>query len=175
MRWGPMYEAFVSLGQQTPIRLKLYALIGQPSIRSTHASQYLFQGELAHRIVKRLYSRTNKKNAIKQIAKNERRSVRLRRAREAAAAPRNHHLHHIPFTKSDPLPYTSIDQHHHMSDSRNHPLNLMSFVNEPAGDPAKKVRLLSMQLFRWSPFPIELYTQTQEPFTWPPSRSLVRW
>ena len=32
---------------------------------------YFHQGELAHRLVKRFYHRTNKKDAIRQIAKHE--------------------------------------------------------------------------------------------------------
>jgi hypothetical protein len=47
-----------------------------------HISVYLtaLQGELAHRLVKRLYGLTNKRNAPKQIAK---RYCRMERAREA--------------------------------------------------------------------------------------------
>jgi len=102
------------------------------------------QGELAHRFVKRLYGRTNKNNAIRQIAKNERRNVRLRHARDAAAAPRrqhDHHDHHVQFSDHDPLPPTSFHQHHHMSDSKNFPHHLMSFIRQPPNDPAKKVSL----------------------------------
>jgi hypothetical protein len=50
-----------------------------------------------------------------------------------------HHLHHLQFSDNDSLPFTTIEQHHHMSDSRNHPHNLLSFVNSPPNDPAKKV------------------------------------
>jgi hypothetical protein len=97
------------------------------------------QGELAHRFVKRLYSRTNKKNVVRQIAKNERRSTRLRHAREAAAAPQHHHIHHVQFSDSDSLPHTNFYQHHHMSDSKNFSHHLMNFVSQPPNDPAKKV------------------------------------
>jgi hypothetical protein len=97
-----------------------------------------FQGELAHRFVKHLYSRTNKNNALKQIAKNERRSTRLQHAREAAAA-HYQHIHHVQFSDNDPLPYTGFYEHHHLSDSTNFPLNLMAFVNQPPNDPAKAV------------------------------------
>lgn len=41
--------------------------------------------------------------------------------------------------ENDRLPYTDVDQHHHISDSRNHPLDVMSFVHDPPNDPAKKV------------------------------------
>ena len=95
------------------------------------------QGELAHCFVKRLYGRTNKKNAVKQIAKNERRNARLSHAHEAAAAP--HQSHHVQFSDHDPLPPTSFHQHHHMSDSKNFPHHLMSFISQPPNDPAKKM------------------------------------
>ena len=136
---------------------------------------HVFQGEVAHRFIKRLYSRTNKNNAVKQIAKNERRSTRLRRAREAAAAPRVRHAHHVPFAESDPVPHSSID-HHQMSDSKNFSHHLMTFISEPAGDPAKIVGL-----FHWHKpfeihtlFAVELYSETQKPFTGPTAESTFR-
>ena len=90
-------------------------------------------------MVKRLYYRTNKNKPARQIARQERRSTRLRRAREAAARPSIRHLHHVPFSASDPLPHTAVDQHHHMSDTRNFPHHLMTFASNPAGDPARIV------------------------------------
>ena len=96
------------------------------------------QGELAHHFVKWLYGRTNKNNAIKQIAKNECQNARLRCAHKSAAEP--HQCHHVQFSDHDPLPPTSFHQHHHMSDSKNFPHHLMSFISQPPNDPAKKVR-----------------------------------
>jgi hypothetical protein len=100
------------------------------------------QGELAHRTVKQHYRRTNKINSTSQIAKLERRSTRLQRVREAIQKREltaRLHAHHIPLSGRDPLPNTSVEQHHHISDSRNFPLRLMSFVHDPPNDPAKKV------------------------------------
>lgn len=100
----------------------------------------LFQGELAHRLVKHFYTRTNKAGAAKNIAKQERRHTRLRRAREAAKA--NHirkHLHHVGFSDNDPLPRTDVDLHHHMSDSTKYAHNVFSFIREPPNDPSKAV------------------------------------
>ena len=110
-------------------------------------SVLFMQGELAHCFVKRLYGRTNKNNAAKQIAKNERRNARLRRAREAAAAPHQHHSHHVKFSDHDPLPPTGFHQHHHMSDSKNFPHHLMGFISQPPNDPAKKVGFYLLGLF----------------------------
>jgi hypothetical protein len=100
------------------------------------------QGELSHRLVKRLYGRTNKNQAIKQIAKLERRRARLRQATEAAkTAPDMHeeHPHHVGMYDSDPLPPTSPDMHHHISESRNFPRDIFSLMHEFPDDPASKV------------------------------------
>lgn len=90
-------------------------------------------------MVKRFYGRTNKNNATIQITRHERRQTRLRRAREAATAPQRRHAHHLGFSDNDPLPYTGVDLHHHMSDSKKHMLHLWSFVQDPPNDPAKIV------------------------------------
>ncbi|KAF8227209.1 hypothetical protein L208DRAFT_1297930 [Tricholoma matsutake] len=95
-------------------------------------------GELSHCLVKCFYHRTNKKDATQQIAKHERCHTRLRHAKEAAASPRRHHPHHIAFFENDPLPFSGVDLHHHLSDSKNFPHHLLSFVHEPRNDPAKK-------------------------------------
>ena len=77
---------------------------------------------------------------MQQITRYERRHVRLRRAREAAAsAQKQQHAHHVPFLQNDPLPCSDVDLHHHISDSKNFPHHLMSFVQQPPHDPAKKV------------------------------------
>lgn len=95
---------------------------------------------MAHRLVKQFYARTNKINAVKQIAKRERRHARLRRARDAAKVHcYRKHIHHVGFSDNDPLPPTDIDFHHHISDSTRYPHNVFSFIREPPNDPAKKV------------------------------------
>lgn len=101
---------------------------------------YIYKGEHAHRFVKLFYRRTNKINPVRQISRHERRSNRLRRACEARSTPHKKHAHHVQFSDNDPLPYSSIEQHHHISDSKNFPHQLLSFVNDPPNDPAKKVR-----------------------------------
>lgn len=91
-----------------------------------------------------MYGRTNKNQAIRQIAKHESRTTRLRRARDAAIAPHNKkHAHHVGFSDKDPLFDTAPDLHHHMSDSKNYPQHLLSFVMDPPNDPAKLVGILS--------------------------------
>ncbi|KAF8890440.1 hypothetical protein BD779DRAFT_1438607 [Infundibulicybe gibba] len=106
-------------------------------------------GELAHRTVKRYYQRTNKNNAIRQIAKQERRATRLRRAKEAAQLserPPNRHSHHPEVSKDDSN-ITGVELHHYMSSSRDCKQHIMVFPNHPhLNDPAKKDHLLSRLL-----------------------------
>ena len=83
----------------------------------------LLQGELAHRLVKRLYGLTNKKDAPEQIAH------RYRRA---------HHFK--PSEPSDPSqPDDSPEFHHSITASRNDSIELASFSSSKTRDPAAKV------------------------------------
>ncbi|KAJ7704598.1 hypothetical protein B0H17DRAFT_921234 [Mycena rosella] len=99
-------------------------------------------GELAHRLVKRLYSRTNKNNATKQMVRLERRDTRIRRAKQAAASPKSRATP-VRFSDNDGSSYTGLDVHHYMSKLRKDPISLMRFVQENPHDPAKKDHLLS--------------------------------
>ncbi|KAF7332930.1 hypothetical protein MVEN_02398900 [Mycena venus] len=94
-------------------------------------------GELAHRLVKRLYGRTNKRNAIKQIARLERRHTRIHRAKQAATDPRNR-AKASKFSDHDGSVYTGLDAHHCMSRLHRKPTHIMKFVQTNAHDPAKK-------------------------------------
>jgi hypothetical protein len=77
---------------------------------------------------------------LKIFAKQERRHTRLRQAREAAKAHHiRKHAHHVGFSDNDPLPYTGVDLHHHISDSTRHAHNLYSFIRDPPNDPSKTV------------------------------------
>lgn len=99
------------------------------------------EGELEHRRVKRLYGRTNKNRAIKQMTKHERRETRLLRARRAATSQQSTtHPHHVAFSEQDPLPYTDAALHHHISDSKKHGQDAFSFGRLFPNDPATKVR-----------------------------------
>ena len=98
------------------------------------------EGELEHRRVKRLYGRTNKNRAIKQMTKHERRETRLLRARRAATSQQSTtHPHHVAFSEQDPLPYTDAALHH-ISDSKKHGQDAFSFGRLFPNDPATKVR-----------------------------------
>ena len=103
----------------------------------------MLQGELAHRLVKRLYGLTNKRNAPKQIAKRYRRMERAHRAmaRHQMQVKRQHqHL-------SDLLPpKDGADDHdlrYYISSSQNTvvPLYQMLHRSGASDDPALKVSL----------------------------------
>ncbi|KII82710.1 hypothetical protein PLICRDRAFT_120409 [Plicaturopsis crispa FD-325 SS-3] len=101
-------------------------------------------GELAHRCIKRLYSRTNKKNAMEQVTRHERRETKFRLAREKADADsrsKARHPHH-GVNESPNQDTSSLDQddevHHYMSNSRNSPHDLTSFTRDFRNDPATK-------------------------------------
>jgi hypothetical protein len=100
------------------------------------------KGELKHRRVKRLYGRTNKNGAIKQMTKPERRETRLLRARRATSHQQlTIHTHHIAFSEQDPLPYTDAALHHHISETKKYGQDVFSFGKSFPDDPATKVRV----------------------------------
>jgi hypothetical protein len=84
----------------------------------------LTQGELAHRVVKRMYNLTNKKDHMKQIAKK----VNCQNVFRAEDDE-------VP----DAILNAPISDHHSMSSSRNHCHNLFDFVKKHEEDPAVKV------------------------------------
>ncbi|KAJ7483727.1 hypothetical protein B0H11DRAFT_2279748 [Mycena galericulata] len=90
-------------------------------------------GESLHRLVKRLYAVTNKRNHTAQIGA---RYMRLVRARTAArASQKRRHGHHVGFGQQDPLGATPPDWHHHTSNARRYPIDLFKFPGRP-DDPA---------------------------------------
>ncbi|KAF5374151.1 hypothetical protein D9615_008829 [Tricholomella constricta] len=87
-------------------------------------------GELAHRLIKTLYARTNKKDALKQIAKQVNRRTVLRNDSPTAGAVESEELANAP-----------VNVHHIISNTRRSPINIYTFVNERLEgqlDPAKK-------------------------------------
>jgi hypothetical protein len=84
-----------------------------------------------HRIVKRFYQVTNKRDATKQIANRHRREAAVRhRSFDASGVKQN--WKEIP-----------AELHHHISASKNNPLPLAAFVRADPQDTAKKVCLSS--------------------------------
>lgn len=95
------------------------------------------QGELAHRLVKRLYGLTNKQNAPEQIARRYRRAHHFRASESRDHPPggtsksgSDHESRHN--AENDPPEF-----HHTVTSSRNKPVELASFST--TDDPAAKV------------------------------------
>ncbi|KAJ7222643.1 hypothetical protein GGX14DRAFT_352730 [Mycena pura] len=116
-------------------------------------------GELEHRRVKHFYARTNKNRAVRQMSQLERRETALiqiaHRARAKAAklttTPTPDHQGrqkklkgrrksksqtYLSFAQSEALPYTTPDQHHHISPCRDYPVNIQAWLAENKDDPA---------------------------------------
>ena len=97
---------------------------------------YSLQGELAHRVVKRLYGLTNKKNAAEQISRRYQRTHHFNTSESldpphGVTAPDTHESN----DSADNLP----ELHHTISRSLNNPLYLASFSSTSTQDPAAKV------------------------------------
>jgi hypothetical protein len=101
---------------------------------------------LEHRRVKKFFSRTNKKQYQRQIAKHEQRERRLRQIRtgnqptlnrSASSAPDSAPV--LAFHESDPLPFTDPAVHYHMSQSQRHYIDVTSWLADNKQDPALKV------------------------------------
>jgi hypothetical protein len=131
------------------------------------------QGELEHRRVKRFYARTNKlKTFTSQITKHQRRERILRRIHQrsqdilndpdvnppssiptasslSVASPSHSHMPEttkspaLAFEDEEALPLTSPADHHHLSNSRRYPENVIKWLTQNAGDPALSVRFSS--------------------------------
>jgi hypothetical protein len=80
-----------------------------------------------------LYQNTNKQDVSKQLAKQERRRTRVRRQRQSTGL-----LQDIP---TSDLP---IEAHHFMSSNTSNLMNLARYLSEHEGDPAIKVRHVSL-------------------------------
>lgn len=94
----------------------------------------LMQGELEHRTPKSRYKRTDKKTFVKQLTEIERREARIRRIRMRLGRARGEQ---VP---------RSLEEHHHIGKSQNEFEHIGTFLRRNSGDPATKVRVLSLSL-----------------------------
>lgn len=133
----------------------------------TKNTNFVIQGELEHRRVKRFYSRTNKFKFTRQISKHERRERILHKIRSQKRKGKTvlrqgvqlvnrsnstppSHLNYVEprptaavsFQESDPLPYTPPTAHHHISDSTRHYENIAAWLSTNQGDPALQVCII---------------------------------
>ena len=93
----------------------------------------VLQGELAHHLVKRLYSLTNKKDTPEQIARHYRQVHHF-----DGSVPTDSSQLSEP-TSQDDNSYDSPELHHIITNSRNNPLELAQFLSHCTQDPAAKV------------------------------------
>lgn len=108
-------------------------LVSYPSFQAPRCKAQMGwgpQGELEHRTPKARYSRTNRKEFVKQMAQLERRQARIRRIRAKNFATVNIDAEALPSTP---------DVHHHIGKSQNNSEHIGLFVQKHLGDPAVKV------------------------------------
>ena len=133
-----------------------------------------FQGELEHHHVKRLYCHTNRNRHVVQMTRHERRETRLLRARRAANRKRTH-AHLVAFSENDPLPFTDVQMHHDMSESKRHCQDAFTFCRNFPNDPASKVgRTHNSKMAEYSQrfsALAGLRSQAEGPLTWPVTES----
>ena len=96
-----------------------------------------YQGELAHKVVKRLYGSTNKRHAEGQIAKRYR---RLERARLALEWKQLHaRTQQKSMDNEDEMDEGDSDLRYHISPSKNRPADIFDTIRNNRGDPAYNV------------------------------------
>ena len=120
------------MGVLIPSQHNLYDLCS--SADDPSADAHLEQGELAHRLVKRLYGRTNKRDATRQIGQHVRRLERAQLAADHHRLKMRSETHVNIEENADQY----LNERYHMSNSRNDPINIYSFVCKNQGDPAFK-------------------------------------
>lgn len=104
-------------------------------IHETNADNCTYwQGELAHRLVKRLYTRTNKRDATKQIGKHVRRLEQAQVAAEQLKIKTQ-----TDMTQNDDSIEINLDTRYQLSHSRNDPVDIYAYVRTNRGDPALSV------------------------------------
>jgi len=134
------------------------------------------QGELAHKIVKRLYRSTNKRNAEPQIAKRYR---RLERARLALDRKRLHSLTKQRTTYQDDNQTTNQEDNqpdgdselrYYISPSKNYPQDILGTLRNNRGDPAYHVRFPNNAFVTILTAFKEIFTEASRSFTRTTSR-----
>ena len=127
--FGPSDSSVQQMGSQPKLSVTFLRVFGLVLTLSVQ------QGELAHKIVKRLYGSTNKRKAEHQIAKCYR---RLEHARLALDRKR---LHNQKTTnQKDNQPGGDQELRYYISPSKNHPQDIFGTLRSNRGDPAYHVR-----------------------------------
>jgi hypothetical protein len=102
-----------------------------------------FQGELAHRLVKRLYKLTNKRNPAKQIGKRVRRLEMAQQAIHRRKLREKQHTVHSSKAPKPPPPESDAaddsDLRYFISPSLNERKDVWGLLKSCSNDPAYKV------------------------------------
>jgi len=91
------------------------------------------KGELAHRLVKQIYGRTNKCEATKQIGQHVR---RLEWAQLTQEQPKKKRGSEMQGFSNDDCIEQDLDGHYQILNSRNDPINIYTYVHAHQDDPA---------------------------------------
>ena len=91
------------------------------------------QGELGHRTAKARYSRTNRKEFVRQMAQIEHRQAHICRIHARTSTNASSPTEKLPITP---------DVHHCIGQSQNQPEHIGLFVQNNSGNPAIKVLLI---------------------------------
>jgi hypothetical protein len=100
------------------------------------------QGEQAHRLVKQLYGRTNKRNATKQIGSHIRQLERAQLAAERLTTDKWPKQDRLCPNEGSMMP--DLDIRYQMSTSRNNPVDIYSFVYGNSTDLACTIRPVAL-------------------------------
>ncbi|KAF7377741.1 hypothetical protein MSAN_00197100 [Mycena sanguinolenta] len=103
------------------------------------------EGELEHQHVKHFYIWTNKNRAAKLNARLFGKTVATPNLQGHRGKTVKKTKIYVPFAESEALPYTSPEQHHHISGSHNFSLHLPSWLAEHHDDPAVENFLPKLQ------------------------------
>ena len=135
MHWGIMSALSVSLVERMGSQPK-WSVIFIFYISDFHTTSGR-QGELAHKIVKRLYGSTNKRHAERQIAKHYRRLERARLAFDRKKL--NARTRQKSTDNNDDQAEGDSDLRYHISPSKNRPVDIFDTIRNNRGDPAYHV------------------------------------
>ncbi|KJA14075.1 hypothetical protein HYPSUDRAFT_107425, partial [Hypholoma sublateritium FD-334 SS-4] len=124
------------------IMIKLHSLgdyVNTIKLFGTSDSYSTQPGELEHRRVKKYYARTNKNCATRQITRLERREHILLSRTQSTIGQEKQTGFSIERAgskrrKSESLPYTPPEYHHHISTSRNFPLHIQNLLDSTTDD-----------------------------------------
>jgi len=153
-----MSDTFASLVQLTRIPLNWWGSHDFTYVPT--CVSHSWQGELAHRLIKSLYGLTNKKDAMKQIGKKYNRQEALRPSQNSSELEKQ---------EVKEAATRSLENHHIISESRNLPVSLFSFVQTNCNDPATKVQSDPLSVIIWSNLVTGFHLKASTSPSWPDS------